>query len=227
MPPHELTLAMQHHPPLYYGLYVIVILLIMILGYIIFDSALRYFRLNQLGKKEKLTFKHYKEIIEEPNLYTYQAPYGVENALIAFNSETPYILDVIETCIARNRHLIERYNNNEDPKVLATFLTIEIQLTTMIATSGINLMNRCSYYCQNCSKSFQVDCSTELIADYIKTAERLHDQFDVLKKEEFKTTEVLEISTTMYEEFFKFFETINSLLYLHENKNHKEEMKHD
>lgn len=225
MPQREVIIAIQHRPPVYYGLYVILILLIMILGYIVFDSVLRYFRMNQLGKKQHLVFRNYKEILENPNLFSYTAPYGVENALIAFNSEAPYIIDVIETCIARNRHLIERYNNNEDPEILATFLSIEIQLTTMIATSGINLMNRCNFYCQNCSKSFQVDCSNELITEYIYTAERLHDQFDVLKNEEFKTPQVLEISKTMYDEFFKFFEVINDLIYLHENN--KEENKHD
>ena len=38
------------------------------------------------------------------------------------------------------------------------------------------------------------------------------------KSKKFKTPEVLEISKTMYDDFFKFFETINSLLCIHENK---------
>ena len=211
------------HTPIYYLFCIITVLLVMMLGYIIFDSIFRIKRLWHIGNCHKLKFENYKEIIKHPNKYLYHAPYGIENALIAFNSETPYILDVIETCIERNRHLIERYKNNEDPSVLSTYLSIEIKLTSMIATSGINLMNRCRFYCQNCSKSFQLNCDNEIVLQYIINAERLHDQFEVLKHEEFKSPEVMEISKSMYIEFFNFFETVNSYLSIHLNKNYIKE----
>lgn len=205
-------------PPAYFIFYIVAIIFIMAIGYIIFDSFIKFKRKSHLRKYNYLEFKNYKEILNSPDKYNYYAPYGIENALIAFNSETPYLLDVIETCIARNKHLMQRYANNEDPKLLNTYLSIEIQLTTMIATSGINLMNKCNYYCHNCSKSFKLQCNNELIQEYINNAEKVHDQFEVLKHEKFKTPEVLEISKTMYDDFFKFFETINSLLCIHENK---------
>lgn len=215
-------------PPAYFIFCIIAIMFIMAFGYIVIDFIIKFRRKSNLRKYNHLEFKNYKEILEFPDKYNYYAPYGIENALISFNSETPYLLDIIETCIARNRHLMQRYANNEDPKLLSTYLSIEIQLTTMIATSGINLMNKCKYYCQNCSKSFQLPCHNELIREYIDNAEKVHDQFEVLKNEKFKTTEVLEISKTMYDEFFKFFETINSLLCIYENKvNNKEEKIND
>lgn len=211
-------MMVHKYPPAYFIFCIVAIIFIMAIGYILFDSCIRFSKKAKLKKYKNLQFKNYKEILSFPNKYNYYAPYGIENALIAFNSETPYLLDVIETCIDRNRHLMQRYENKEDPKLLATYLSIEIQLTTMIATSGINLMNKCKYYCQNCSKSFQLPCNNELIQEYINNAEKVHDQFEVLKNEKFKTTEVLEISKTMYDEFFKFFEMINSLLYIYENK---------
>lgn len=216
---------MHEFPPLYILLYIVAIIFIMAIGYIVFDSIIRLKRRHHFGKCHKLEFKYYKEILQYPDKYGYHAPYGIENALIAFNSETPYLLDVIETCIARNRHLMQRYENNEDPNLLSTYLSIEIQLTSMIATSGINLMDKCRYYCNNCSKSFQLPCNTELVQEYIDNAEKIHDQFEVLKNEKFKTTEVLKISKTMYDEFFKFFETINSMLSIYDNKEINKEEK--
>ena len=70
-----------------------------------------------------------RHIITRPMKYEYHAAYGVENALTAFNSEVPYLVDLINLCISRNRSLINRYQNNENPDVLNACLELEIQLT--------------------------------------------------------------------------------------------------
>lgn len=203
------------------------IILIMIMGYVIIDGYFRLQKNKRIKNHRKLEFLDYQMILSTPRKYKFHSPYGIESALIAFNSETPYILDVIDTCIQRNRHLISRYENNEDPEILATYLDIEIKLTTMIATSGINLMNRCKFYCQNLSTTFQLLCDSELVRQYIDNAEKLHKQFHTLETEKFKTPEVMKISRTMYNEFFDFFEMINSAVSIYEDKDYKEETNND
>lgn len=207
-----------------------IIIAIMIFGIVIYGLFDGHTRLNTRIKnrsRKKLMFSEYKNILENIDNYEFYAPYGTENAITAFNSETPYILEVIETCIERNRRLIQRYNNHEDPKVLNAFLNIELQLTSMIANQGISLTKRCKFYCINSSKSFELELDKQFVKAYIENATKLHEQFSILKREEFKSDEVIKISTSMYEEFFEFFKSVNGLISYHEDKSNKSNKKEE
>lgn len=212
---------------LYISSILVTIILIVIFVYGFLDSRTRIHKIIHKHYCKHLEFADYKIIINNPNKYEYHAPYGVETALITFNSETPYILEVIETCIERNRHLIQRYENKEDPEILNAFLKIELQLTSMIANQGISLTKRCRFYCLNSSKSFDLELNKEIVESFIVNANKLHDQFSILKHEEFKTPEVIKISTSMYDEFFEFFKIANELIYIHPDKKYKEFNKED
>lgn len=207
---------------LYLGAILVTLILIGIIIYGIFDSRTRIHKIIRKHCCRNLMFSDYKEIINHSGKYEYHAPYGVETALITFNSETPYILEIIETCIERNRHLIQRYENKENPEILNAFLKIELQLTSMIANQGISLTKRCRFFCLNSSKSFDLELDREIVESFIANANKLHDQFSILKREEFKSPEVIKISTSMYDEFFEFFKIVNELIYMHPDKKYKE-----
>lgn len=207
---------------LYIASILVTIILFTLIMYGVLDSRKRIHKIIHKKNCRNLQFSDYLEIIKTPAKYEFHAPYGVETALITFNSETPYILSVIETCIERNRHLIQRYENNEDPEILNAFLKIELQLTSMIANQGISLTKRCRFYCLNSSKSFDLELNKEIVEAFVINANKLHDQFSVLKHETFKSQEVVEISNSMYSEFYEFFKITNELIYMHPDKKYKD-----
>lgn len=208
-------------PLFYIGTVIIAIVIVLIVVYGLFDGHTRLYKIRKRKNYKKLMFSNYKEVLTNIDKYEFHAPYGTETAINTFNSETPYILEVIETCIERNRRLIQRYNNHEDPNVLNAFLQIELQLTSMIANQGISLTKRCKFYCVNSSKSFDLELDKQFVKAYIENASKLHEQFSILKREEFKSDEVIKISTSMYEEFFEFFKSVNELISYQEDKTNK------
>lgn len=216
-----------------YGSIVVTIILITIIIYGIYDGRSRIYKILHCKRCRNLYLTDYRDIRKYPEKYSYHAPYGVESALNTFNAEVPYLMSVINTCIERNRNLIERYNNHEDPEVLSAFLKIEIQLTNMIANHGLSLTKRCNFYVNNTSKTFQLDLDRDIMTNFIKNSINLHDQFLLLKEEPFKSQEVVETSLTMYNEFLEFFRHVNELIYIHVDKNYnnseneKEETKHE
>lgn len=215
------------HVLLSIGSLIITLILLVIIVYGVFDGKTRIHKRLHHHKCRNLTFSDYVSIVQYPEKYSYHAPYGVENALITFNSEAPYILDVVATCIERNRHLIKRYENNEDPEVLNAFLKIELQLTTMIANQGISLTNRCRFYCNNTSKSFDLDLDKDIVENFVKTASKMHMQFSVLQNEVFKSDEVVRLSNSMYSEFYEFFKNVNDLIYIYVDKKYNNDEKEE
>lgn len=197
---------------------VIAIAFVAFVIYIIYDGYVKIHSKCHFGRCRTMDFADYKLIKARPKKYEYHAAYGVENALTAFNSEVPYLVDLINLCISRNRSLINRYENNENSDVLNTCLELEIQLTSMISGNGLNLLRQCKFYTQNSSKSFQVEVSPETMYNYVKNASDLHMQFSILKNEEFKSDKVMESASAMYEEFYDFFKQLNDLVHIHNNK---------
>lgn len=215
------------------GSVIISVILLGIVIYGIYDGRSRIYKILHRKRCRNLYLSDYRDIRECPEKYSYHAPYGVESALNTFNAEVPYLMSVINTCIERNRNLILRYEHQEDPEVLSAFLTIEIQLTNMIANHGLSLTKRCNFYVNNTSKSFQLDLDRDIVTNFINNSIDLHDQFLLLKEEKFKSQEVVETSLAMYNEFLEFFRRVNELIYIHVDKNYnepeneKEETKHE
>lgn len=204
------------------GLTIVAIAFVSFIVYIIYDGYIKLHTKCHFNRCRSMDFADYKLIKARPKKYEYHAPYGVENALTAFNSEVPYLIDLINLCISRNRSLINRYQNNENPDILNTCLELEIQLTSMISGNGLNLLRQCKFYTENTSKSFQVEISPETMYKYVKNATDLHMQFALLKTEEFKSEKVIESASVMYEEFYEFFKQINELIHIHNNKKYND-----
>lgn len=203
----------------YFGSLVITIIFVSLMVYGVHDGRLRLKKIIKRKKCRTLALSDYRKIAETPEKYEFHAPYGIEPALNLYNSEIPYIIQIIDTCIERNRRLNERFNNKEDPKILNAFLKIELQLTNMIANQGLGLTQRCKFYCNNTSKTFQLDLNRDTIIEYVKNSIRLHDQFLLLRDEEFKSNDVINISNSMFNEFLEFFSLINSTVHVHIDKN--------
>lgn len=201
---------------------VIAIAFVAFVIYIIYDGYIKLHAKCNLGRCRTMDFADYKAIKARPKKYEYHAAYGVENALTAFNSEVPYLVDLINLCISRNRSLINRYENNENPDILNTCLELEIQLTSMISGNGLNLLRQCKFYTENSSKTFQVEVSPETMYKYVKNATDLHMQFSIIKTEEFKSEKVVESASAMYEEFYEFFKQLNELIHIHKNNKYND-----
>lgn len=206
----------------YIILTIVAIVFVAFIVYIIYDGYIKIHAKCHFGRCRSMDFADYKLIKARPMKYEYHAAYGVENALTAFNSEVPYLVDLINLCISRNRSLINRYQNNENPDVLNTCLELEIQLTSMISGNGLNLLRQCRFYTENSSKTFQVEVSPETMYKYVKNAMDLHMQFALLKTEEFKSEKVIESASTMYEEFYEFFKQLNELIHIHKNNKYND-----
>lgn len=197
--------------------FIIVFFLTMIV--LILKDSFNFFKHYKENKMSiKLSFEKYSEIKEDPSNYLYYVPYGVSHSLIQFISETPYFINAIDTAMQKNKILIDNYHTETNADEIAVYINIGLQLSNIVANTGKILINRCSFYCLNCSDSFQIICDPKLIQQYCATADSIHDQFERIKNEHIDTPEINDTLNNMYHDFFEYFEKINSLVKLIPNK---------
>lgn len=191
---------------------IILLILAFFVLYIAWDICSKFMHKKKRNKYRKLEFSMYKDIAANYENYKFYIPYGVDNALAIFNSEVPHLLEVVNACIENHQRTIGASNNNA--YLFEAFTSIETKLTAIVAASGVNISQRCRFYCTNSSKSFKIHPSSELLREYTINADNVYYQFQKLKTEEFKSAEVTKISNTMYTVFFELFELINNLVYV-------------
>lgn len=209
------------------GIQIILFVCIAIAAYLIFEFHSKSKQHRKLKKFRNLDFELYKKIAENADDYIFSAPYGIENVLHMFTIEVPHLIRSIDSFIMKHRDLIGTSNNDNDNDLMNAFLNIESQLTTIVATSGINTAKRYTYYCDNFSKLLKLKSNNKIIRDYVIIADKLYDQFKKLNEDDLKSSEIYKNSNAMYMQFFEFFERINKIIYVTEVQNKKEETKHE
>ena len=162
---------------------------------------------------KKLTFDEY-EMIKNASLddYIFYAPYGVSQSLITFISESPNFISALENINQTDYPLTKSFEDENDPHMKDVYLSIAIQLSNIVSNSGKILVNRCIFYCENISESFQLKCDAELVQKYCKFATMIHDINSEVKKKHIESPEIVETLSSMYQEFINYFERINSLI---------------
>lgn len=194
-------------------LYTICILIVVFLGFILRD-VYHMIKKNQEKKKMKnLSFDQYEAIKNSsPEDYIFYAPYGVSQSLIIFISEAPNFIGAAAEINQLDYPLTKSFQDEHDPHMKDIYLDIAVQLSNIISNSGRILINRCNFYCENISESFQLKCDTELVQQYCKFATMIHDINAHVKKLSIESPEIVETLTSMYQEFVKYFERMNSLI---------------
>ena len=194
-------------------LYTVCILIIAFLALILRDIYHIIKKTKETKKRKKLSFDQY-ETIKSASLddYIFYAPYGVSQSLIKFISEAPNFINAVADINQLDYPLIKKYQTEHDDHMKDIYLDIAVQLSNIISNSGKILVNRCNFYCENISESFQLKCDAELVQKYCKFATMIHDINADVKKKHIESPEIMESIGSMYQEFVNYFERINSLI---------------
>ena len=194
-------------------LYTMCILIIVFLGFILRDIYHMIKKKKEIKNIKKLTFDQY-EMIKNSSLddYIFYAPYGVSQSLIKFISEAPNFINAVADINQLDYPLTKNYQTEHDAHMKDIYLDIAVQLSNIISNSGKILVNRCNFYCENISESFQLKCDAELVQKYCKFATMIHDINTEVKKKHIESPEIVETLSSMYQEFINYFERINSLI---------------
>ena len=194
-------------------LYTVCILIIVFLGFILRDIYHMIKKKKEIKNIKKLTFDQY-EMIKNASLddYIFYAPYGVSQSLITFISESPNFISALENINQTDYPLTKSFEDENDPHMKDVYLSIAIQLSNIVSNSGKILVNRCNFYCENISESFQLKCDAELVQKYCKFATMIHDINTEVKKKHIESPEIVETLSSMYQEFINYFKRINSLI---------------
>lgn len=151
----------------------------------------------------KLTFKEYKDIIREPELYIFYVPYGISQSLSKFISDIPYFIDALDQTSKKCNY--EDCHLNQD-----FYDAIGKQLATITSNTAKILISRCKFYCDNSSDSFKLECDPYLVQKYCIYANKIHSLYEDYIERNLVNAEINAITYQMYQEFFKFFEEVNS-----------------
>ena len=194
-------------------LYTVCILIIAFLVLILRDIYHIIKKTKETKKRKKLSFDQY-ETIKSASLddYIFYAPYGVSQSLITFISEAPNFISALENINQTDYPLTKSFEDENDPHMKDVYISIAIQLSNIVSNSGKILVNRCNFYCENISESFQLKCDAELVQKYCKFATMIHDINTEVKKKHIESPEIVETLSSMYQEFINYFERINSLI---------------
>ena len=194
-------------------LYTVCILIIAFLVLILRDIYHIIKKTKETKKRKKLSFDQY-ETIKSASLddYIFYAPYGVSQSLITFISEAPNFISALENINQTDYPLTKSFEDENDPHMKDVYISIAIQLSNIVSNSGKILVNRCNFYCENISESFQLKCDAELVQKYCKFATMIHDINTEVKKKHIESPEIMETLSSMYQEFINYFERINSLI---------------
>ena len=194
-------------------LYTVCILIIAFLVLILRDIYHIIKKTKETKKRKKLSFDQY-ETIKSDSLdnYIFYAPYGVSQSLITFISEAPNFISASENINQTDYPLTKSFEDENDQHMKDVYISIAIQLSNIVSNSGKILVNRCNFYCENISESFQLKCDAELVQKYCKFATMIHDINDHVKTIPIESPEITETLSSMYQEFVNYFERINSLI---------------
>ena len=194
-------------------LYTVCILIIAFLVLILRDIYHIIKKTKETKKRKKLSFDQY-EMIKNASLddYIFYAPYGVSQSLITFISEAPNFISALENINQTDYPLTKSFEDENDPHMKDVYISIAIQLSNIVSNSAKILVNRCNFYCENISESFQLKCDAELVQKYCKFATMIHDINTEVKKKHIESPEIVETLSSMYQEFINYFERINSLI---------------
>ena len=194
-------------------LYTVCILIIAFLVLILRDIYHIIKKTKETKKRKKLSFDQY-ETIKSASLddYIFYAPYGVSQSLITFISEAPNFISASENINQIDYPLTKSFEDENDPHMKDVYISIAIQLSNIVSNSGKILVNRCNFYCENISESFQLKCDAELVQEYCKFATMIHDINDHVKTVPIESPEITKTLSSMYKEFVNYFERINSLI---------------
>ena len=194
-------------------LYTVCILIIAFLVLILRDIYHIIKKTKETKKRKKLSFDQY-ETIKSASLddYIFYAPSGVSQSLITFISESPNFISALENINQTDYPLTKSFEDENDSHMKDVYLSIAIQLSNIVSNSGKILVNRCNFYCENISESFQLKCDAELVQKYCKFATMIHDINTEVKKKHIESPEIMETLSSMYQEFINYFERINSLI---------------
>ena len=194
-------------------LYTVCILIIAFLVLILRDIYHIIKKTKETKKRKKLSFDQY-ETIKSASLdnYIFYAPYGVSQSLITFISEAPNFISASENINQTDYPLTKSFEDENDQHMKDVYISIAIQLSNIVSNSGKILVNRCNFYCENISESFQLKCDAELVQKYCKFATMIHDINDHVKTIPIESPEITETLSSMYQEFVNYFERINSLI---------------
>lgn len=194
-------------------LYTVCLIIIAFLGFILRDVYHAITKNQEKKKMKKLSFDQY-EMIKNASLndYIFYAPYGVSQSLIAFISDAPNFISAAENINQYDYPLTKNFQDENDPHMKDIYLGIAVQLSNIISNSGKILVNRCNFYCENVSESFQLKCDAKLVQQYCKFATMIHDINACVKKKSIESPEIVETLSSIYREFVNYFERINSLI---------------